>query len=141
MSMQIDAGANTAAGDLTINGPLNVGSLGFYKRGAGSLVLNGTATSANTALNLQGGVVICGTNNCIGANASVPISSGTSLQLNGFSQSVASLNVAAGSTVNFGGTNTLTVTAPPVLRRHVADGHQQGNDDCQQPVGRERDID
>jgi autotransporter-associated beta strand protein len=48
MSAQIDAGANTATGDFTINGPLNVGSLGFYKRGNGSLVLKGTATSANT---------------------------------------------------------------------------------------------
>ena len=48
MSMQIDAGANTATGDLTINGPLNVGSLGFYKRGAGSLRLEGRGDHAAT---------------------------------------------------------------------------------------------
>ncbi len=110
MSVQVDAGANTAAGDLTINGPLNVGSLGFYKRGAGSLVLNGTATSANTAVQLQGGTVICGTPNCLGVNANVPVSSGAKLALNGFDQAVAALNAAAGSTVVFGGTNSLTVT-------------------------------
>jgi len=108
MSMQVDAGANTATGDFTINGPLNVGSLGLYKRGAGSLVLNGVATTGNNAVNIQGGKVLCGVSNCLGANASVPLSSGTSLQLNGFNQTISSLNLVAGSTLNFGGTNTLT---------------------------------
>ena len=115
MSLQVDAGANTATGDLTLNGPLNVGNMGFYKRGAGSLVLNGTAASGNTALNLQSGSVICGAANCIGASASLPISSGATLLLNGFSQTVASFNAAAGSTLSFGGTSTLTVSGSPVL--------------------------
>jgi len=115
MSVQIDAGTNTAAGDFTINGPLNVTSLGFYKRGAGSLVLNGVATSANTAVKLQAGIVVCGTNNCLGANASVPVSSGASLQLNGFNQAIGSLNVASGANLNFGGPSTLAVATPPVL--------------------------
>ena len=35
--------------------------------------------------------------------------------LNGFNQTVASLNAAAGSTLSFGGTNTLTVSSAPVL--------------------------
>ena len=109
MSMQIDAGTNTATGDLTINGPLSVGNLGFYKRGGGSLVLKGAATASNTALNIQGGTVICGLANCIGANATVPISSGASLLLGGFNQTAASLNAAAGSTLSFGGASTLTV--------------------------------
>ncbi|MCC6821280.1 MAG: autotransporter-associated beta strand repeat-containing protein [Verrucomicrobia subdivision 3 bacterium] len=111
MSVQVDAGANTESGDLTINGPLNVGTLGFYKRGGGSLVLKATATSGNTALNLQGGSVICGSVNCIGANAAVPIAIAASLRLNGFNQNIASLNAAAGSTVSFGSTNTLTVNS------------------------------
>ena len=115
MSVQIDAGANTATGDFTINGPLAVGSLGFYKRGGGSLALKAAATTANTALNLQGGSVICGAANCIGTNAAVPISSGASLRLNGFNQTIASLNAASGSVLNFGGANTLTVSSPPVL--------------------------
>jgi len=125
MSVQVDAGANNGLGDLTINGPLNVGSLGFYKRGGGSLVLKGTATSGNTALNLQGGSVICGKVNCIGANAAVPISSAASLLLNGFNQSIASLNAAAGSAVSFGGTNTLTVTSATLaglLKMSIAKG-------------------
>ena len=108
MSVQVDAGTNNATGDLTLNGPLNVTSLGFYKRGTGSLVLNAPANSANTALNLQGGTVICGAANCIGANAAVPISSGATLALNGFNQTVASLSAAAGSTVVISGTNTFT---------------------------------
>jgi autotransporter-associated beta strand protein len=110
MSMQINAGSSNATGDLTINGPLNVGSLGFYKRGAGSLVLKGAATSANTALNVQGGTVICGAANCFGLNAAVPVSSGATLALNGFNQTAASINTAVGSTLMFGGTNLLTVT-------------------------------
>ncbi len=115
MSMQVDAGASTATGDFTINGPLNVGSLGFYKRGGGSLLLNGTATSANTAVNVQAGTVICGTANCLGSNASVPVSAGATLNLNGFNQTIASLSAAAGSQVSFGGPNTLTLSAPPSL--------------------------
>ena len=110
MAMKIDAGANTANGDLTINGPLNVGRGGFVKRGGGSLVLKGTATSGNTAVNIEGGTVICGTDNCIGANASVTVQNGASLLLNGFNQKAASLNAAAGSTVNFGGASTLAIT-------------------------------
>ena len=120
MSMQIDAGANTATGDLAINGPLNVGSLGFYKRGTGSLVLNGPATAGNTALKVQAGAVICGAVNCLGTNAAVPVSSGATLALNGFNQAVASLNAAAGSTVVFGGTNTLTVSNAPALAGTLA---------------------
>ena len=110
MSARIDAGANTATGDFTINGPLNVGTLGLYKRGAGSLLLNGVAASGNVAVQVQEGTVLCGVANCLGANSSLPISSGASLRLNGFSQVAASLSAAAGSTLNFGGTNSLTVT-------------------------------
>lgn len=115
MSVQIDPGANTATGDFTINGPLNVGSLGFHKRGAGSLVLRGTATAANTAVRVLGGQVICGAAQCLGANAAVPVAGGASLLLNGYHQSVASLSVAAGGTLSMGGTNTLTVNSPPAL--------------------------
>ena len=115
MSVQVDAGTNRTTGDLTINGPLNVGTLGFYKRGAGSVMLKGAASPGNVAVNVQGGSVLCGTANCLGANAAVPVSTGASLLLSGFSQAVNSLSVAAGGTVNFGGTNTFTVAKPPVL--------------------------
>ena len=94
MSVQIDAGANTATGDLTIYGPLNAGSLGLYKRGAGSLALKGAALSGNVGLKLQEGTVFCGATNCIGANASVPVSSGAKLVLNGFDQTVADISGA-----------------------------------------------
>ena len=110
MSAQIDAGASTATGDFTLNGPLNVGSLGFFKRGAGSLLLNGVAASGNAALPIQEGMVLCGVTNCLGSNAAVSISSGASLRLNGFSQVAASLSTSAGSTLSFGGTAVLTVT-------------------------------
>jgi len=115
MSVQIDAGANTVAGDFTINGPLNVGSLGFYKRGAGSLLLNAPATSGNIAVNVQAGSVICGAANCLGSNASVPVSARAILNLNGYNQTMAALSAAAGSLVSLSGTNTLTLSNPPLL--------------------------
>ena len=110
MSMQVDAGTNTASGDLAINGSLNIGSLGFYKRGTGSVILNGAATATNTAVNVQAGTVICGIANCLGTAANVPVSSGARLSLNGFSQTVATLTDSAGGTVSFGGPATLTAT-------------------------------
>lgn len=109
MSMQIDAGANTATGDLIINGPLNVGSLGFYKRGGGSVDLKGVAATGNTALQLQAGTVICGTTNCIGTSAALNISAGATLNLNGFSQTVAATNTTAGVTTTLGGILNLTI--------------------------------
>ena len=117
MSVQVDAGANTATGDLIFNGPLNLSggnTLGFFKRGAGSLLLNAVAKT-NVSLQLQEGTILCGTTNCMGVSASVPLSAGTKLALNGFNQTLASLSVASGSTLSLGGTNTLTLSAPPLL--------------------------
>jgi hypothetical protein len=97
-----------------------VGSLGLYKRGGGSLCLNGAASAGNMALQLQGGTVICGVANCIGANASLPISAGTTLDLNGFSQTVTNATLAGSlkMTLNKGGTpssSVLTVTGSAPL--------------------------
>ena len=108
MSLRVDAGANTASGDLTLNGPLNVGNLGLFVRGSGSLLLNQPASSGNTALQLQGGTVICGTNNCLGANAALLISPGANLNLNGFSQTVA--NTSGAGATSLGGNLVLTIS-------------------------------
>ncbi len=110
MSMDIESGTNTLTGDLVINGSLNVGSLGFYKRGPGSVLLKGTATATNTAVKALEGTVICGATNCLGTAAAVPVSSGAKLSLNGYSQTVTSLTNPAGATVSFDGPNTLTAT-------------------------------
>ena len=112
MSVDIDPGVNTATGDLIINGPLKVGSLGLYKRGTGSVRLNGAATTANLAVKVLEGSVICGTTDCLGTAAAVPVSSAARLSLNGFNQTVASLTDSAGGTVSFDGASTLT--APSV---------------------------
>lgn len=115
------AGANTATGDLIINGPLNVGSLGLLKEGAGSVRLNAVAASHNTAVNVMGGSVICGTDNCVGANATLNVGSlavssvhpapGTVFNLNGFNQTVtnASLAGTVKMTIKTGGTPSGTV--------------------------------
>jgi autotransporter-associated beta strand protein len=108
MSMDIDPGANTTTGDLTISGPLKVGSLGFYKRGPGSVLLKGTATTANLAVKVLEGTVICGAADCLGTAAAVPVSAGAKLSLNGFNQTVASATVAAGGALSFDGACTLT---------------------------------
>lgn len=90
MAAQIDAGTNTATGDLILNGPLNVGSMGFYKRGGGSLRLNAPALT-NLALQVVGGTVICGAVDCIGTNAALFVVAGATLDFNGFSQTVSNV--------------------------------------------------
>ncbi len=115
MSVRVDNGANTTSGDLIINGRLNVGVAGFFKRGPGSLLLRGSATADHTALTIEGGSVLCGVTNCIGANATLHLANPASLQLRGFNQTAKSLTALAGSTIAFGGTNTLTVAQSPLL--------------------------
>ena len=130
MSMGIDPGANTATGDLTINGPLKVGSLGFYKRGPGSVRLNGTATTANLAVNAQEGAVICGIADCLGTAADASVSSGATVSLNGFNQTVKSLANPAGATVSFDGACTLTaptITLGGTLRMTLNKGTAPNN--------------
>jgi hypothetical protein len=115
------AGTNTTTGDLVINGPLSVGSLGLLTEGTGSLRLNGVATPANLALNVMGGSVICGTTDCVGANATLnvgavkvsgvnPASSAT-FNLNGFSQTVSNATLAGNlkMIISTGGTPSGTV--------------------------------
>ena len=99
MSMTAAAGSETTTGDLVVNGPLNVGNLGFYKRGTGSVRLNGTATTGNAALRVHGGTAIAGASGVIGANAALEILAGASLRLNGFDQTARNLT-GAGSVVN-----------------------------------------
>ena len=101
------SGANNATGDLVINGPLNVGSLGFYKRGAGSVWLNGTATSGNAAIQLQSGTIFCGANNVLGQYANLNTSSGTTLDLKATSQTVAGATLAGTLKMGLNKTNTL----------------------------------
>jgi autotransporter-associated beta strand protein len=101
MSMIVAAGAETATGDLVVNGPLNAANGGFYKRGTGSVRLNGVATAGNVAVQIQGGRVISGVANALGVNANLPISAGAILDLNGFDQEAASLS-GAGAVLNGG---------------------------------------
>jgi len=115
MTVQVDPGTNTANGDLTLYGPLNVTASSFYKRGTGSLALNGTAASGNIGVSIQAGTVICGAVNCLGASASVSISSGAALVLNGINQSVGSISEPSGGALNFAGAGTLTANNSPTL--------------------------
>jgi hypothetical protein len=95
MAVQADPGANTATGDLVINGPLNVdannGVYGLLKRGNGSLLLNTAASLNNCCLQVLAGSAICGTDGCIGTNAILEVSAGATLYINATSQTVANL--------------------------------------------------
>jgi hypothetical protein len=106
MSVTIDPGVNTSAGDLVINGPLNVGNQGFYKRGSGSLWLNGTAAAGNLAFLLQGGTVFCGTDTALGQYAVLTASSGTTLDLKTTSQTVASATLSGTVKLGLNKTNS-----------------------------------
>lgn len=111
MSMTVASGAATATGDLVLHGRLNVGNLGFYKRGTGSVRLNQAATTSNTSVKIQGGTVIAGAADVLGSNADLIISSGASLRLNGFDQAARNLS-DAGRVVNASTTAaTLTISS------------------------------
>ncbi|MEK7949358.1 Ig-like domain-containing protein [Luteolibacter sp. Y139] len=111
MSVDVDPGVATATGDLVVQGGLNAGNLGFYKRGTGSILLNGAATSGNIAVKALEGSVLCGVANCLGSTAAVPVSSGATLALRGFDQTTSgALTASSGSTVSLG-TGTLTVSS------------------------------
>jgi autotransporter-associated beta strand protein len=124
MALQVDAGANNAAGDLTMNGPLNISnnnfSGGLNKRGSGSLLLNAVAAAANSGLRLLAGSVICGATNCVGPNAVLNISSGATFNLNGTSQVVSNATLAGTlqMALNKGGvpsSGELILTANPLI--------------------------
>ncbi len=119
MSVNIPSGANTATGDLVINGRLNVGSLGFYKRGNGSVMLNAAATTTNAAVQIQGGTVITGIADALGVNANLPISAGAKLVMNGYSQAAGTLS-GAGAVVNG------SVTATTLTIKQAADATFSG---------------
>lgn len=133
MSVNIAAGSETATGDFTLNGPLDVNANGFglYKRGAGSLRLNQAATANNKGVRIEAGTVICGVAECLGTNSAVTINPAGVLALNGFNQTVPSLyfgtvQQAAGTwgaegsgaahidNIRFSGTGVLTVGTGPV---------------------------
>jgi len=105
MALQTDAGAKTATGDLILNGPLNInannGVYGLFKRGTGSLLLNGVASFFNSALNIQAGSVICGVDECIGTNAVLEVSAGSTLYINGTSQTVYNVVTPPSGTVPY----------------------------------------
>ena len=119
MVITTTAGANTATGDLVINGPLNVtGGYGLITRGTGSIKLNAVGNTNNAELNVSAGSVICGVANCVGTNALLKTSAGAVFDLNGTSQTVSNA-VLAGTlkmTIKKGGSpncNTLTCWGQP----------------------------
>lgn len=118
MSIKIAAGAATATGDFVLNGPLDVNAVGYglFKRGEGSLRLNGVATANNKGLQIQGGTVFCGVAECIGANAMLVLSGTGKVDLNGFNQTVSTLTIAGiqQAAGTWGGTGSGAMFIDPV---------------------------
>ena len=123
MALQVDAGASTGTGDLTLNGPLNINNNNFTggltKRGSGSLRLNAAAGTGNSGLRLLAGTVICGAPNCVGPNALLDVWAGSVFDLNGTVQTVTNALLAGTlkMTLNKGGapaSSELITTVTPL---------------------------
>jgi autotransporter-associated beta strand protein len=106
----------TADPDLLVSAPLKDGANGpasFTKTGAGSLMLTQPSTYTGNTTNSQGTLSLSGPDNILPVTTSLYLASGTTLNLNGINQTVASLtgfggvSLAAGSfTITEAGTNT-----------------------------------
>jgi fibronectin-binding autotransporter adhesin len=88
---------------ITLNGALS-GTGGLTKIGTGTLTIGG-ATTYTGPTSILAGVLRAGAVNVLNSNAALAISDGTSMDLNGFSQTVASLSGAGGLAL---GAGTLT---------------------------------
>jgi autotransporter-associated beta strand protein len=88
---------------ITLNGALS-GTGGFTKIGTGTLTLGGSSTYTGPASILAGALRTTATN-VLDANAALVLAPGTSLDLNGFNQTVASLSGSGSLTL---GSGTLT---------------------------------
>ena len=91
---------------ITLNGALS-GTGGLTKMGTGPLTIGG-ATTYTGPTSILAGVLRAGAANVLNPNAALTIAGGTSMDLNGFSQTVASLSGAGGLAL---GAGTLTAGA------------------------------
>ena len=116
--MNIESGANTATGDLTINGALTGSSNGgfdnFRKEGAGSLRLTGTSTYG-TGFDVYQGSLILGANGCLPASTYVVLGTGTNsakLVLDGVTQTLTAVNISGTGNANaIVGANAVTTAS------------------------------
>jgi autotransporter-associated beta strand protein len=116
MSFYVYAGASTATGDFTINGPLNISGNPYclYQRGTGSIKYNATALSGHSGpFNFQGGTALCGANNIYYVNSTngnyLNQSAGTYLRLLGTSQTFRYLTGTGNITGSVATASTLTI--------------------------------
>jgi fibronectin-binding autotransporter adhesin len=91
----------------TVNGIVS-GAGTLNKTGAGTIILGGGNTYGGTT-NVSAGILRLGTTNVIPDASAVTVSSGATLDLNGFSETLGSL--AGGGTVTSGAAGSLTLTA------------------------------
>ena len=121
--MVVNAGANTATGDLTVGGVISPSGGGnasggpyptnWRKEGNGSVLLTGAGAASMQGAYIGGGtVILSGGNNRLPAASGVILNTGTYLQLNGISQTLTNIaiNGTGGAVVGGSATpSTLTI--------------------------------
>jgi autotransporter-associated beta strand protein len=101
--------AFNGAGDTTVTGAINNGAAGVTKNGTGNLTLSGANTFTGP-LAVNAGTVTVGANNSLPAGLSLTVASAGTLNLNGKTDTIASLG-GSGAVAFGGGALTLTGTS------------------------------
>ena len=115
LTVEVDSGTSTISGAIA-NGSTSTGD-NLTKTGNGTLTLSGTNTYTGTTA-INAGTVQLGASNTLANTSSVNIGASGTLNLNGFSQKIATLTASGGASLNFGaagGSNTFvfgTYVAP-----------------------------
>jgi MYXO-CTERM domain-containing protein len=115
LTVEVDSGTSTISGAIA-NGSTSTGG-NLTKTGNGTLALSGANTYNGTTA-ITAGTVQLGASNTLASTSSVNIGASGALDLNGFSQKIATLTASGGATLDFGaagGSNTFvfgTYVAP-----------------------------
>ena len=117
LTVNVDSGTSTISGSIRDGAAPGTAAGNLTKTGAGTLVLSGASTfTGNTTVN--NGSLRLGASNVLANTSNIIIGSSGLLDLNGFSQQIATLGATGGATINFGsaaGANTFVFgnyTAP-----------------------------
>ncbi len=90
-------GTQTSTGNITVN--------------QGTLVLNADMSTAGTAMAINGGTVRLGASDRINNANAMTMKSGGTLDLNGFNETITSVNMEPGATISGGNNSTLTLSS------------------------------
>ena len=101
-------GTQTATGNITVN--------------QGALVLNADMSTAGTAMAINGGTVRLGASDRINNANAMTMKSGGTLDLNGFNETITSVNMEPGATISGGNNSTLTLSSATPINLSATTG-------------------